>query len=114
MTIVTAQLKQAIQERFRAFDTSGDGMLCKKELKDAFASMVIFVYFGQLLCYHDFEDRFFLMLQGKILTEQEMDELVLAYDIDNSNTFDQVLELYPASMILQISKRIVCLANSTT
>jgi Ca2+-binding EF-hand superfamily protein len=36
------QLKQAIRERFQAFDTSGDGTLCKKELKDAFASMVFY------------------------------------------------------------------------
>ena len=36
------QLKQAIRDRFKAFDTSGDGKLDKKELKDAFASMVRF------------------------------------------------------------------------
>jgi hypothetical protein len=37
------QLSAAIQDRFRAFDISGDGTLSKEELKDAFASMVKFL-----------------------------------------------------------------------
>jgi len=64
--IPQSQLSAAIQDRFRAFDISGDGTLSKEELKDAFASM------------------------GKIMTDADLDELMLVFDEDKSHTIDAV------------------------
>jgi len=62
--IPQSQLSAAIQDRFRAFDISGDGTLSKEELKDAFASM------------------------GKVMTDADLDELMLVFDEDKSHTID--------------------------
>jgi len=62
--IPQCQLSAAIRDRFRAFDISGDGTLSKQELKDAFASM------------------------GKIVTDTDLDELMLVFDADQSHTID--------------------------
>ncbi len=97
-----AKLTTAIRDRFRAFDINGDGTLSKKELKDAFASMVGASYYlmrnpsprlpraprcadlsiGQPLTLS--------AAQGKTLTDADIDELMIAFDVDNSLTIDVV------------------------